>query len=175
MTSFDDTIRVVKANAEDWIVAATIATEVPPSPVQSSAAQEMFTSPMILVAQQAVAEVIANRLAHPAFPKTAAGVVLQPKQFSGTLRGLLAGKGRDIWADAVAGLWFPTHVHECYQAWRRVLDMVRTGHDNLVVPGALFYYSPCSMTPAFKVPGWVAGRVPVPCERVSLDYFRWYR
>lgn len=175
MVPLDSPVQIVQHNAEDWIVAATIATEVPPSPVQSSASKEMFTSAMILAAQQAVAEVIANRLAHPNFPKSASGVVLQPKQFSGTLRGLQAGKGRDIWADAVAGLWFPAHVQECYQAWQRVLEARRTSHDTALVTGALYYYSPVSMAPPFRVPTWVSGLQSVPCERISSDYFRWYR
>lgn len=176
MVPLEDVTRVVQSNTEDWIVACTIATEVPPSPVRSAASQEMFTSAMILAAQQAVAEVIWNRLATPGYPKTAAGVVLQPKQFSGTLRGLPAPKnGKDMWADAIAGTWFPQHVRECYVAWRRVIEMNRTGHDLRLVPGALYYYSPVSMEPAFKEPSWLPGLKLVPCESVSSDYFRFYR
>jgi len=178
MTPFDDAVQTARANAEEWIVACTIATEVPPSPVQSSGSKEMFTAAMILVAQQAVAEVIANRLANPAFPKTAAGVVLQPKQFSGTLRGLSVTKGKDYWVDAITGNWFPQHVAECLQAWRRVQEMIRTGHDGRVVPGALYYYSPVTMSPPFRVPDWVSAPTPkqsIPCERISADYFRFYR
>jgi len=175
MVPLDAVAKSAQATAEEWIVAATIATEVPPSPMQSSNSQEMFTAAMILAAQQAVAEVIANRLAHPAFPKTAVGVVLQPKQFSGTMRGLPIPQGRDIWADALAGLWFPTHVSECLSAWRRVVEMGRTGHDGRVVPDALYYYSPVSMAPPFRVPSWAATKVAVPCERISTDYFRWFR
>ena len=176
MVPIDDTVKLVQASTEDWIVACTIATEVPPSPVQSSASQDMFTSAMILAAQQAVAEVIMNRIAIAGFAKTAVGVVLQPKQFSGTLRGLPAPKsGRDIWADALAGTWFPQHVRECYAAWRRVVEMMRTGHDLRLVPGALYYYSPVSMDPPFRVPSWVADLKAVPCAAVSTDYFRFYR
>jgi spore germination cell wall hydrolase CwlJ-like protein len=130
---------------------------------------------MIIAAQQAVAEVIANRLVDPAFPKTALGVVLQPKQFSGTMRGLPIPKGRDIWADALAGLWFPVHVQECLQAWRRVVEATRTGHDTRLVPGALYYYSPVSMVPPLRAPSWVSGLQEVACELIGPDYFRWYR
>jgi hypothetical protein len=176
MTPLDDVVKVVSGNTADWIVACTIATEVPPSPLQSSGSQEMFTSAMILAAQQAVAEVIWNRTMSGGFSKTAVGVVLQPKQFSGTLRGLPAPKGgRDIWADALAGSWFPAHVNECYAAWRRVIEMNRTGHDLRLVPGALYYYSPVSMDPPFREPTWAAGLKFVPCEIISADYFRFYR
>ncbi len=177
MVPVDPAVKSGMASAEEWLVAATIATEVPPAPVQSSASKDMFTSAMILIAQQAVAEVIANRVAAPGFPKTAVQVVLQPKQFSGTLRGLSLPKDmkRDIWADAIAGLWFAPHVLECLQAWRRVVEMQRTGHDAWIVPGALYYYSPVSMAPPFRIPDWAAGKVAVPCERVSPDYFRFYR
>jgi len=174
MVPLDPVAKSAQITAEEWIVAATIATEVPPSPMQSSNSKDMFTAAMILAAQQAVAEVIANRLAHPSFPKTAVGVVLQPKQFSGTMRGLPIPQSRDIWADALAGLWFPTHVSECLAAWRRVVEMNRTGHDGRLVPGALYYYSPVSMSPPFRIPTWAAGKTVVVCERISPDYFKWY-
>lgn len=166
---------IAQAAASEWIVAATIATEVPPAPVQSSASKVPFTQSMILAAQQAVAEVIANRVADPRFPNTAVNVVLQPKQFSGTLRGLASIPKRDIWADALAGTWFPTHVQECLLAWRRVLEMLRTGQDRRLVPGALWYYSPVSMEPPFRVPDWAPPKTAVPCEIIASDYFRFYR
>ena len=175
--SVEETLIDARADTTDWLVAATIATEVPPSPMQNSHSKVMFTSPMILAAQQAVAEVIANRMAHPGFPKTALGVILQPKQFSGVMRGVTAAQlgHRDIWADAVVGSWFPAHVQECWQAWRRVREMTRTGHDAQLVPGALYYYSPVSMVPPFRVPEWVNGKALVECERISTDYFRWFK
>lgn len=171
----DEIAKSVRASAEEWIVACTIASEVPPSPMQSSASTEMFTSSMVLAAQQAVAEVIANRVAAPGFPKSPVAVVLAPKQFSATLRGLPVPKHRDIWADAIAGTWFPQHVQECLQAWRRVVEMNRTGHDARLVPGALYYYSPVSMVPVMRVPDWATGKKVVPCEVIAEDYFKFYR
>lgn len=162
--------------AEEWLVAATIATEVPPAPVHSSASATTFTAPMIIAAQQAVAEVIANRVAHPSFPKTAVGVVLQPKQFSAVMRGLSAAAlgHRDIWADAVAGLWFLPHVEECLAAWRRVQETRRTNHGVALVGAALWYYSPVSMNPPTRVPDWAASKKPVACPQIASDYFRFF-
>lgn len=178
MVPLDTALQVVRAHAEEWLVAATIATEVPPTPLRSPNSKEQFTAEMIMPAQQAVAEVIAHRVADPRFPKSPLAVVLQLKQFSGVLRGLsLSDVGhRDIWLEAVDGQWFPQHVAECLQAWRRVCEWARTSATgNPLVPGALWYYSPVSMLPAGRVPGWALGKTPVPCTWVAADYFRFYR
>lgn len=162
-----------RATAEDWIVAATIATEVPPAPVTSSNSKETFTAAMILAAQQAVAEVILHRSKDPRFPHTPTEVVLQPKQFSAVMRGLSAAAlgHKDIWSGAVAGSWFPVHVEECLDAWRRV----RMGAVPALVPGALYYYSPVSMRPPLSAPDWAAALTPVLCSSISSDYFRFFR
>ena len=172
MTGIKPTTAAAKATAEDWVVAATIATEVPPSPVLKSPSTTLFSQAMIIAAQHAVAEVIANRLAASGFPKTAMGVVLGPKQFSAVMRGLSAGAlgHRDIWADAMAGVWFPVHVEECLEAWRHV----RKGAFTPLVPGALHYFSPVSMSPPMSVPAWLSGKARIPCPSVHSDYFRFY-
>lgn len=157
----------LRAAVEECLVAATIATEVPPRPVGA------FTAEMIPLAVRAVAEVIANRAQSQQFPRSPLGVVLQPKQFSGVMRGVTAVQlgHRDIWLDAVTGAWMPDHVARCLSEWRRLARMP----EQRLVPGALFYYSPIGMIPKGRVPGWVADLTPVPLAGVSEDFFRFYR
>lgn len=116
---------------------------------------------------------VANRRASPQFPKTALGVVLQPKQFSGVLRGVTLGQvgHRDFWVEAVLGEWFPEHVSRCLHEWRRV----QRSEEGRVVPGALYYYSPVSMNPPHRVPTWAASLQPVALAGVEQDYFRFFR
>jgi len=159
--------------AEEWIVAVTIATEVPPTPTKSVNSQETFTAAMIMAAQQAVAEVILTRARDPRFPHSAAGVVLQPRQFSAVMRGLTAAAlgHKDIWLEGMAGEWFPQHVEECLSTWRRVA----AGKATPLVKGATHYYSPVSMKPPLSAPSWVSPMTPVVCAGVSSDYFRFFR
>lgn len=154
-------------------MAVTIASEVPPIPRKSPHSADEFTQTMIDLSIRAVAEVIANRAASPKFPSTPLGVVLQPKQFSGVLRGLsVSSTGhRDYWVDAVTGNWFPNHVSKCLHEWRRL----RRGNTVAVVPGALYYYSPVGMLPPHRVPSWVAELEPVDSPGIAPDYFRFFR
>jgi hypothetical protein len=167
-----DTPEGVREVAEDWVVAATIATEVPPVPTKHAASKDLFTAGMILAAQQAVAEVMFNRQQDKRFPKTAMGVVLAPKQFSAVMRGLSAAAlgHHDIWLGAMEGSWFPQHVAECLAMWRRVKAREVTP----LVPYALWYFSPVSMRPALSSPSWVTGKTAVPCTAISGDYFRFF-
>jgi len=147
--------RSARTVAMDYLVAVTIATEVPPRPTGN------FTEPMIDLAIRAVAEVIRNRAADPHFPDTEAAVVLQARQFSAVCR-------EDYWRRAICGDWFPAHVERCLRIWHEI--PIRS-----VVPGACWYYSPISMVPPFRVPDWAKALVEVPLEGMHADYFRFYR
>lgn len=143
---------------QDWIVAATMATEVPPAPAPG------FPAKMIPLAIAAVAHVIRNRVASPLFPDTAVEVVLQPKQFSAVCRWVT---GRSYWAEALAGRWFPRHVLRCLSAWQDPSQPTP-------VPGALYYYSPVSMVPRDAVPYWTVGKTEIPCPGLDPGWFRFY-
>lgn len=142
----------------DLIVAATIATEVPPFPEGS------FTAAMILPAIECVAEVIRRRVASPGFPKTAVEVVLQPHQFSAVRLG---NDPDNYWLHALAGRWEPSHVQRCLVAWQSppAADLV---------PGALWYYSPISMIPRDRVPPHVVGKREVLMPMIDPEWFRWF-
>lgn len=142
----------------DWIIAATIATEVPPVP------RDSFSAGMILQAIECVAEVIRNRVRTPGFPKTAVEVVLQPHQFSAVRLGDDAG---NYWVHALAGLWQPQHVQRCLQIWQESASPL--------VPGVLWYYSPISMVPKDSEPHWLAGKEEVLVPGIDREWFRWYR
>lgn len=167
------TLAVVRPVAEDLLVAATIATEVPPRP---SAA---FPLSMIELATRAVAEVILNRVARPRlFAATAVEVILAPKQFSAVLRGLsvhAVGHG-DVWPRAVAGTWYPDHVARCYYAWRRARDarLPEAGSVPLLPPTTCWYYSPISMRPPGASPRWAADLYPVTVPGLAQEYFRFF-
>lgn len=163
----------LRAATEEWLVAVTIATEVPPEPAQSANSKVPFTAEMIPLAVQAVAETVLNRVTSKRFQPTALDVVLAVKQFSGTLRGLPASAGhKDFWRDGVAGRWYPAHVALCLATWRRI----RGGSGfTPVAPGALYYYSPVSMVPPHRVPSWAGALTPVPVVGLPLDYFTFYR
>lgn len=141
----------------DYLVAVTMATEVPPK------ATGAFTAAQIPVALAAVAGVILQRAQSPLFGDTPLDVVLEPKQFSAVCR-------EDYWRKAMAGNWFPSHVRAALDIWQRV----SSGALASPVPGAMWYYSPISMVPPFRVPGWVTGKREVMLIGVHRDYFRWY-
>lgn len=163
----------LRASAAEWLVAVTIATEVPPKPVKSPHSSVEFTAAMIPKAIRAVAEVIKNRAGRMGFPKTPLGVVLAPRQFSGVMRGVPAAAlgHRDIWLDAVVGEWMTEHVSKCLYEWRRVL----AGPEVQTVPGVTHYYSPVGMLPPMKAPSWAASMIEVPLAGVAPDYFRWFK
>ena len=138
---------------DETLIAATIATEVPPFAVGT------FTDDMIPKALTAVAECIRNRMAVGTFGgKTGRQVVLAPKQFSAVLR-------EEYWFKAVLGLWQPRHVEEARKAWN-----VLTNPDGRV----LWYYSPISMVPKMAEPSWVRGLTEIPRPGIDRDYFRFY-
>lgn len=145
----------IRADAANYLVACTIATEVPPRP------EGTFTKPMIELAARAVAEVIRNRAADPHFPDSPVAVVLQHNQFSAVCR-------EDYWRRAVAGNWFPAHVALCLQVW------LETYYD-LVAPGALYYYSPVSMQPPGSVPSWAGKLERVTTDKIDDNYFRFFK
>ena len=142
------------AIGQDFVVAAVVATEVPPQPTDG------FSVDMIPTAIRAVCDVIRNRVMDPRFPKTPVEVVLQPGQFSAVCR-------QAYWRKAMAGTWFPAHVAGCLAAWREPVSGL-TG-------GALWYYSPVSMIPPGSAPSWAAGRLEIIVPGVSGDYFRFYK
>lgn len=139
---------------QDYLVAATIATEVPPT------ATTDFSADQIVLAIRAVCDVIRNRVASPLFPNTAVEVVLQPRQFSAVCR-------EDYWRHALAGRWFPRHVASCLAAWRYAPAPP-------VVPGALYYFSPISMEPVGREPTWLAGKTELIIPKLNPHYFRFF-
>jgi len=147
--------------AHDWMVAATIATEVPPIEIKKTrpdGATTNFTREMIEPTIRCVADVIRCRTADPHFPDTAIAVVLQRNQFSAVCR-------EDYWRRAVSGDWQLQHLRNCLGIWRE-------GTSELV---ALYYYSPISMVPPFREPSWAARLTEVLVDGIDRDYFRWYR
>lgn len=140
---------------QDYVVACTIATEVPPTPTTN------FSSDMIVLAIRAVCDVIRNRVASPLFPNTAVEVVLQPKQFSAVCHD-------DYWRHAVAGHWFPRHVASCLAAWRYAPAPP-------VVLGALWYFSPVSMEPRDSFPNWFKGKQEIIVPKLNPEYFRFFK
>lgn len=121
-------------DGQDYVVAAVIATEVPPDPKPD------FGQTQIALAIEAVAEVIRNRVASPKFPSTAVQVVLQKNQFSAVCR-------EDYWIKCMAGLWHPDHLSTCLQLWKQ-------SRVPPIVPDAVYYYSPISMNPPMSSPPW---------------------
>ena len=141
-------------NGPDYVVAVTVASEVPPVPKGG------FTAPMIPLAIRAVCDVMRNRAADPRFPHTTVEVALQPKQFSCV--------GQPYWYHALAGTWFPTHVLRCITAW---LNPILPP----VAPGALYYFSPVSMVPLGSVPHWVEGKTLVATPGIDPHYFQFFK
>ena len=138
----------------DYVVAVTIATEVPPAPTGE------FTSDMIPLAMRAICDVIRNRVADSRFPKTPVEVVLQRNQFSAVCQ-------QDYWRKAMAGTWFPEHVARCLDAWREPI----WPHYNARM---LWYFSPVSMIPPNSAPTWAAGRTEALIPGIDRQYFRWF-
>jgi hypothetical protein len=138
----------------DYLVAVTIATEVPPQPTGT------FTREQIPLALRAVGDVIRNRAESGQFPSTPVEVVLQPKQFSAVC-------SETYWRRAAAGRWFSEHVDLALAFWQANLPPL--------APGALFYYSPISMLPPGSVPGWVTGKTEVTVPGLDRNYFRFYK
>lgn len=141
-------------DGQDYVVAAVIATEVPPQ------VKPDFPDTQIALAIEAVAEVIRNRVASPKFPNTAVQVVLQKNQFSAVCR-------EDYWIKCLAGLWFPTHLSRCLQLWQQ-------SRQPPLVPGALYYYSPVSMNPPMSKPSWWDDTREVKSP-INPDYFRFMK
>jgi len=150
--------RLVPVHAADYLVAVTIATEVPPRPT------DVFTADMIDPAIRAVCEVIHNRTADPHFPDSPVAVVLQPKAFSADCK-------QDYWFRAVAGSWLPRHVARCYDTWMESSVKPWTP----LVRGAVYYFSPVNMNPRGAEPKWMKGLEEVVFPAVSNWYFRWFR
>ena len=159
----------LRASTEEWLVAVTIATEVPPKPTKSQNATTSFTAEMIPKAIRAVAEVIKNR----SVGVSPLSVVLKPRQFSGVMRGVPAAAlgHRDIWLEAVTGGWIPEHVQRCLSEWRRV----NAGEGAKTVPGVTHYYSPVGMLPPTRVPTWAEAMTEVTLAGVAPDYFKWFK
>ena len=143
----------------DRLVAATIASEVPPPGTTK------FTPDQIALARLLVAEVIYHRVKFLKWGDTAYAVITARLQFSAVLR-------EEYWFNAVLGKWFPGHVDACAAAWAQVNA---PGYSFKLPALTLNYYSPVSMVPPGTVPPWVAGLVEVPVAGLDRDYFRFYR
>lgn len=142
------TLPVIRNAARDYVVAVTVATEVPPD-----APEAEF---------RAVIDVIRNRMADDRFPTDEVEVCLQPRQFSAVCR-------EDYWRLAMAGRWLPSHVAKCYALWRR--EWTDT------TDGATHYFSPIGMSPTGTEPDWAASPEMEEVEVVGVraDYFRFFR
>lgn len=145
---------MIPQDGKDWIVAATIATEVPPPGGK-------LPDEQVHLAIQAVCNVIRGRSHDPRFPHDPVLVVLQPKQFS-------AVGVEDYWRKACAGLWFPDHVQACLAEWRNMPP-------SPTAAGALWYYSPISMVPPDSAPGWVFGKDEIVVNGLDREFFRFYK
>lgn len=143
----------------DRLVAATIASEVPPPGTTK------FTPDQIALARLLVAEVIYHRVKYQKWGDTAYSVITARLQFSAVLR-------EPYWFKAVLGDWFPGHVDACAAAWAAVNV---PGYSFKLPALTLNYYSPVSMVPAGAVPPWVPGLVEVIVPELDRDYFRFYR
>jgi cell wall hydrolase len=151
------------ADAHDLIVAATIATEVPPRAVPAA----NFTDAMVPIALRAVAEVIRNRARRGTFGgPLPVDVVLAPKQFSAVCR-------EDYWREAIAGRWVPMHLVRALDAWRGLRNQP-VGPD-VLGPDATHYYSPVSMIPQWSAPAWAARMTEIVVPQIDPKSFRWYK
>lgn len=160
-----------RAAAADWLIAATIATEVPPRPVvRRDIAGEIvrFSEDMIAPAVCCVAEVIRNRVADPQFPNTALAVVWYGAPPNDGRASAFSAVGSEYWWRAVEGLWFPEHVEYCLDIW---LHPSQTR----LADGALYYYSPVSMVPPYREPRWAARLTEIAVPQVDANYFRWFK
>lgn len=137
----------------DYIVAVVIATEVPPEVQPPN-----FDAQQIALARKAVADVIFTRTKSHGFPDDPVSVVLAKKQFSAVCR-------EAYWYNAMAGLWFPSHVAACLEEWRRTRDPFFATH----------YFSPIWMKPPFSVPDWAAGMTEVEVPGLNKAYFRFFK
>lgn len=82
--------------------------------------------------QQAVAEVILNRVDSRAFPSSVCGVVRQPSQFSYRNRGVPAMNNRSA-----------------YQRARAIAEAALTGHPRTLTGGATYFHTP-AVRPAWS-------------------------
>lgn len=139
---------------KDWIVAATVATEVPPPGTTA------LDDASVALARQAVCNVIRARVTSGRFPNDPVLVVLQPKQFSAVCT-------QDYWRNACAGLWCPSHVAACLAEWQ--------GSTGNAAAGALWYYSPISMIPKDAEPVWVPGKTEILVPGLDREFFRFYQ
>jgi len=141
----------------DYIVACVMATEVPPVPTKDG----LFTDAMIIPALQAVKDCIMARMIDSQFPRTAVGVVMEKGQFSAVCR-------EDYWVRALEGSWAPDHVARALMVWENSMPQV--------APGALFYFSPCSMVPRDTLPGWDFTKlVEIETPAINKEYFRFFK
>ena len=86
----------LRSNSHDYLVAVTIATEVPPdAPIAEF---------------KAVIDVMRNRVKSGKWGALPIDVVMAPKQFSAVCREY-------YWRRAIAGAWCPQHVEKCYALW----------------------------------------------------------
>jgi len=133
--------------AHDYLVAVTVATEVPPD-----APIEEF---------KAVIDVIRNRVKAGKWGPLPINVVMAPKQFSAVCR-------EDYWRRAVAGTWFPHHVEKCLALWRSSWAPDTTD-------GATYYYSPISMIPQWSAPSWAASLTEVQVAGTRPTHFKFFK
>jgi len=137
----------VKLGAPDYIVACTIATEVPPDAPSSEF--------------KAVTDVIKNRAKDGRWGNKTINVVLAKNQFSAVCR-------EQYWKDALTGDWLPSHVERCYSF------LTSGGKDS--TDGSLYYFSPVSMVPRGTLPKWDFDKLEeVHVDGVRPEYFRFFK
>ena len=146
LMSVSEGFNQIREYAQVYLVAVTIATELPPdAPLEE---------------YKAVIDVIRNRVKSGRWGKLAVDVVLARNQFSAVCR-------ETYWRNAVAGNWLPSHVERCLNLW--TVDWADT------TDGAMYYYSPISMIPQWSAPAWAASLVEVTVEGTRPTHFKFFK
>jgi len=134
--------------AEDYVVAVTIATEVGPDSTKEE--------------RMAVASVIWNRARHSHISPLR--VVMAPKQFSGVLK--------EYWGRYLSGESMELLTQQCYNEWRHLKE---SGGAAATLPRHIrWYYSPISMTPKNRAPGWTKELTYHETPDIDNSRFRFY-
>lgn len=136
---------------QDYLVAVTVATEIPPARTDEAGPE---------VEIEAVIDVVRNRAR--LWGQSPAEVVLARRQFSGVCQ--------EYWKRALAGQWFPAHVGRCYALW---LDRFRFNVPD-ITHGCTHYYSPIGMKPPGRVPRFAQLGTEVVIPGVRRTHFRFF-
>lgn len=142
-------------DARRYIVAVTVATEVPPD-----APIEEFKAVIDVMRNRAASGRWSMRAGRRTDAQALVHVVLSKNQFSAVCR-------EGYWRRAMAGDWQPRHVARCF-------DLVATDWPD-TTDGATHYYSPIGMIPPSRVPLWQPGMRETFPPGVRALYFRFFK